>query len=121
MSTLRITAEFTHDEKSLKYFDAALKEFFGAVLTLGFTKAECYVEDDASPGPITDLSLEPLMAPESAPEAEPEPEARPLNLVEIRARIREEKAATGGNKILSQTELAERIGVSRARIRQALK
>lgn len=46
---------------------------------------------------------------------------RPLTLARIKARIKEEKEATGGNKILSQKELADRIGVSRARIRQALR
>lgn len=51
----------------------------------------------------------------------PEAPLKSLTLKEIRARIKDEKAALGGNKILSQVELAKRIGVSRDRIRQALK
>src|SRR3972149_6978921 len=38
--TLRMTAEFAHAEKDPKHFEAALREFFGAVQTLGYTAVE---------------------------------------------------------------------------------
>jgi hypothetical protein len=47
--------------------------------------------------------------------------AEPLSDAALRAAIRREKKATGGNKTLSQQELAERLGVTRYRIQKVLK
>ena len=46
--------------------------------------------------------------------------AEPMSDAALRAAIRREKKVIGGNKILSQAELAERLGVSRYRIRKVL-
>jgi hypothetical protein len=47
--------------------------------------------------------------------------AEPMSDAALRAAIRRLKKEIGGNKILSQTEMAERLGVTRYRIHKVLK
>jgi hypothetical protein len=147
MKTEVLHLEFEHDEPHVRFLQDATAEFLRNARSLGFTlkrlsnipqpttetRADVGVAEvtvvlretpQEKPGALTMAETAAMLLPDTTP-AVPDVEIavspEPLTLKQIKARIREEKKATGGNKVLSQAELAERIGVSVHYIRKALK
>jgi len=127
MSRLQLKVLFSHSEKDLKYFEASLAEFRQHVLTLGYTVEECWttefsaLSDTEVPAVETEaeaLAVETSTAVDTEDDVVPAPGK---TVKEVKAAIKALKAGIGGNKILSQGEMAEALGVSRYMIRRALK
>jgi len=120
MAKVSLTATLEHGEAKLDYLKVAWRNFLNGLPTLGFNVESEYVAEGV------EIQLGQFWSGTTAEAAitsgllEPDANEPPKTLKDVKAGIKALKSGIGGNRVLSQQEMADALGVSRHQIRKAL-